>query len=338
VVRLLPGDIGCVAKLKNTHTNDTLSTKEHPVRLPGAALPEPVVTFAVHASTRGEEEKLQAGLHRLHDEDPTFDVHYDSETHETLISGMGERHLEVSLERLTRKHGVSAEITRPRIAYRETFTASGEGQGRHRKQTGGRGQFGDCWIRISTAPRGAGYAFTDAIKGGVIPQKYIPAVDEGVQEAAQRGVLAGYPVVDFKVECYDGSFHTVDSNEMAFKLSGIMAFKTIAPKCRPVLLEPIDAVDVLTPDRYLGEVLGDLSARRSHIVGTDVVPDGQGARVRALVPRAELHLYASDLSSITHGRGRFTRTPSGYEQVPGDAAKQVLAATTKGGVLEGAGA
>jgi elongation factor G len=328
VPRLMAGDIGCVAKLKGTHTNDTLATREHPVRLPGIVFPEPQVHFAVHASTRGDEEKLQAGLHRLHDEDPTFEVQYDPDTHETIIGGLGERHLELSLERLRRKHGVSAELTPPRIAYRETFTVAAEAQGRHKKQTGGRGQFGDCWIRLRPLAAGEGYRFIDAIKGGVIPGKYLPAVDEGIREAAQRGVLAGYPVVDFEVECFDGSFHAVDSSEMAFKMAGILAFKAAAARARPVLLEPIDEVAVSIPDAYLGDVLGHLSGRRGQILGTDSTEDGTSV-VRALVPRAELHRYASDLHSMTQGRGRFTRTFSGYERVPAEAAQRVIEIAAK---------
>src|SRR5215207_1853118 len=266
---LHPGDIGCVAKLRNTHTNDTLSTKEHPVRLPQITFPEPIVTFAVHASSRNDEEKLQAGLHRLHDEDPTFETHYNADTHETVVSGMGERHLEVVNARLRRKYGVQAEMTRPKIPYRETITAKGEGQGRHKKQSGGRGQFGDCWVRFFPAPRGESYRFDNKIVGGAIPSKFIPAVDRGVQEAAARGVLAGYPMVDFTVELFDGSYHSVDSNEMSFKMAGILAFRTVAQKCRPVLLEPLDEIEIMVPDQYLGDVLGDVSSRRGHILGTD---------------------------------------------------------------------
>ncbi|HWP03512.1 MAG TPA: elongation factor G [Gemmatimonadaceae bacterium] len=322
------GDIGCVAKLRNTHTNDTLSTKEHPVRLPPIAFPEPIVQFAVQATSRHDEEKLQFGLHRLHDEDPTFQTHYDNETHQTIIAGMGERHLEVSLARLKRKYGVSAELSRPKIAYRETITGKGEGQGRHKKQTGGRGQFGDCWIRMKPLPRGAGYRFVDQIVGGVIPSKFIPAVDKGIQEAALRGVLAGYPLVDFEVELYDGSYHSVDSNELSFKLAGILAFRNVAPKCKPVLLEPIDYLEVTTPDEYLGDVMGDLSARRGQILGTESA-DGGATRVRAYVPAAELHLYATDLNSMTHGRGTFARRFHGYEQVPPEVAQKVIEAASK---------
>ena len=329
VPRLMPGDIGCVAKLKNTHTNDTLSTREHPVRLPQIDLPEPLVSFAVHASTRSDEDKLQAGLHRLHDEDPTFSMHYESETHETIVAGMGERHLDVAMSRLKRKFGVMAELTRPRIAYRETLTAQADGQGRHKKQSGGRGQFGDCWVRFRPGSRGAGYSFVNDIVGGVIPGKFIPAVDRGIQEASLRGVLAGYPMVDFVAECYDGSSHSVDSNEMSFKMAGILAFKNVAPKCRPVLLEPVDIVEVTTPDEYLGDVLGDLSGRRGSILGTITAPDGFGQVVRATVPRGELHLYATQLQSITHGRGTMTRRFEGYELMPSDAAQRLIAASTR---------
>ncbi len=323
------GDIGCVAKLRNTHTNDTLSTKDHPVRLPQIDFPEPIVTFAVRATARHDEEKLQQGLHRLHDEDPTFETRYVPETHETVISGMGERHLEVAMSKLRRKYGVSAELLRPRIAYRETITAKAEGQGRHKKQSGGRGQFGDCWIRMRPTPRGKGYEFIDEIVGGSIPSKFIPAVDKGIQEASARGVLAGYPMVDFAVELFDGSYHSVDSNEMSFKMAGIQGFKTVAPKCRPVLLEPLDEVEITTPDQYLGDVMGDISSRRGSILGTDSVGDGRGTRVRAVVPQAEMHLYATDLHSMTHGRGTFVRRFHGYETMPGDAAQRVIEESAK---------
>ncbi|CAA9354091.1 MAG: Elongation factor G-like protein TM_1651, partial [uncultured Gemmatimonadaceae bacterium] len=329
VPRLHPGDIGCVAKLRDTHTNDTLATREHPVRLPGVAFPPAVVAYAVHPAVRGEEEKLHAALQRLHDEDPTVETRYDPETRETIVSGLGERHLEVAMARLRRKYGVRAELRRPRVAYRETVTALGTGQGRHKKQSGGRGQFGDCWVRVRPGVRGAGYRFVDRVVGGAIPSKYIPAVDRGVQEAAARGVLAGYPMVDFEVELYDGSYHAVDSSEMAFKLAGSLAFRTVAQKCRPVLLEPLDEIEVTTPDQYLGDVLGDISARRGHILGTRPAPDGRGTIVRASVPQAELHLYATQLYSLTHGRGQVTRQFRGYEPMPADAAQRVIEETQR---------
>jgi elongation factor G len=320
---LYPGDIGCVAKLRNTHTNDTLSTREHPVRLPQIEFPEPRVVFAVHATSRADEEKLQQGLHRLHDEDVCFQTHYNSETHETIVAGLGERHLEVAASRLKRKFGVSAQLEKPKIAYRETILAKAEGQGRHKKQSGGKGQFGDCWVRFAPAQRGGGYSFTSGVVGGSIPSKFIPAVDKGIQEASARGVLAGYPMVDFKAEVFDGSYHSVDSNEMSFKLAGILAFKTVAPKCKPVLLEPLDELEITTPDTFLGDVLGAISSRRGHILGTEADSDGF-SRVRAEVPQAELHLFATDLHSMTHGHGSFVQRFKGYEQMPSEAANRVI--------------
>ena len=329
VPRLHAGDIGCVAKLRNTHTNDTLSTRAHPVRLAQIDYPEPLVELAIHPTNRADEEKLQLGLHRLHDEDPTFETHWNAETHETLVSGMGERHLDVALAKLKRKFGVTAELSKPKIAYRETIRARAEGQGKHKKQSGGRGQFGDCWVRMLPTPRGDGIRFEDRIVGGAIPSKFIPAVERGIHEAAERGVLAGFPLVDFQVELYDGSYHTVDSNEMSFKMAGIQAFKSVAPRCRPVLLEPLDDIEIVIPEESLGDVLGDLSARRGHIIGTEVPEDSVGTRVHAVVPQSELHLYASALQSMTHGRASLRRRFRGYEEVPSDAAQRVMEEATR---------
>jgi elongation factor G len=246
-----------------------------------------VAYSAVAVKQRGEEDKLAAGLHKLHEEDPTFHFEYNSELGQTLIHGMGEKHFEIVLGRLARKFGVHAELVRPRVAYRETIKGKAEGQGKHKKQSGGRGQYGDCWVRLSPRPRGAGYAFVDSIVGGVIPNKFIPAVDRGIQEASVRGVIAGYPLVDFQAECFDGSYHDVDSNEMSFKMAGILAFKNNAPKCRPVLLEPLMEVSVWTPDDRLGDVMGDLSGRRGQILGTE--QDGRLTKVKAIVPESELY-------------------------------------------------
>ncbi|HWH51835.1 MAG TPA: elongation factor G, partial [Gemmatimonadaceae bacterium] len=327
IPRLHAGDIGCVAKLRNTHTNDTLSTRQHPVRMPLINFPEGAIQMAVHAANRADEEKLQAGLHRLHDEDPTFEVHYNAETHETIVSGLGERHLEVGLAKLKRKFGVTAELSKPKIAYRETIKAKAEGQGRHKKQSGGRGQFGDCWVRFAPLSRGAGYRFVDEIVGGSIPRQYIPAVDRGIQEAAVRGIIAGYPLVDFQAEVFDGSYHTVDSNEMSFKMAGILAFKAVAAKCKPVLLEPLDEIEVVTPDDYMGDVLGDLSARRGHILGTE--PADGATRIRAIVPEAELHGYANSVSSMTQGRAIFKRRFKGYEEAPHEVQQKVIEESAK---------
>lgn len=321
VGELHPGDIGSVAKLRNTHTGDTFCLRDAPVRLPPIPFPDAVATAAVVVKQRGEEDKLAAGLHRLHEEDPTFHFEYNSELRQTLIHGMGERHFEILLGRLTQKYGVHADLARPRIAYRETFKGKAEGQGKHKKQSGGRGQYGDCWIRIAPRPRGAGYEFVDKIVGGVIPNKYIPAVDRGIQESAERGVVAGYPVVDFQVECFDGSYHDVDSNEMSFKMAGILAFRTVAPSARPVLLEPLADLEVWTPEDVLGDVMGDLSARRGHILGTE--SDGRLTKVRAVVPESELYRYSTTLYSITHGRGTYRHSFHGYVEAPPDVVARV---------------
>ena len=327
IKELHPGDIGVVAKLRDTHTNDTLSAKEVPLVLPKIPFPEPVLVEAIEVKQRGEEEKLSNGLHKLHEEDPTFQHEYSAELQQTLIRGLGERHLEIIVGRLARKFGVHAQILKPRIAYRETFKGRAEGQGKHKKQTGGRGQYGDCWIRIAPLPRGSGFQFVDEIVGGVIPRQYIPAVERGVQEAAARGPIAGYPVVDFKVELYDGSYHDVDSNEQSFKMAGILAFRTVSQNARPTLLEPILELSVLTPDDYLGGVMGDLSARRGHILGSG--KEGRLTQVRALVPEAELDRYATTLHSLTHGRGTYRQKFHAYQEVPPDAAHKVADARKK---------
>jgi elongation factor G len=321
VERLSAGDIGSVAKLRDTHTNDTFCRRDQPVRLPPVVFPESVATSAIVVKNRGEEDKLAAGLHKLHEEDPSFHFEYSSELGQTLIHGMGERHFDTILGRLERKFGVHAELTRPRIAYRETLKGKGEGQGKHKKQSGGRGQYGDCWIRLSPRGRGAGYEFVDSIVGGVIPNKYIPAVDRGIQEAAERGVIAGYPVVDFRAECFDGSYHDVDSNEMSFKMAGILAFRNVAQHCRPVLLEPLTDVEVWAPEDVLGDVMGDLSARRGQILGTE--QDGRLTKVRAVVPEAELYKYSTTLHSITHGRGTHRQKFHGYAEAPPEVATKV---------------
>jgi elongation factor G len=318
---LKEGDIGSVAKLKNTHTNDTFSLPNQPVQLPPVPFPAAMASSAVMVKQRGEEDKLAAGLHKIHEEDPTFHFEYSSELGQTLIHGLGEKHFEIILGRLQRKYGVHAELVRPKVAYRETLKGKAEGQGKHKKQTGGRGQFGDCWVRISPLPRGSGYQFIDSIVGGVIPSKYIPAVDKGIQEAAVRGVIAGYPCVDFQAECYDGSYHDVDSNEMSFKMAGIQAWRAVSPKCRPVLLEPLLEVTVWTPDDTLGTVMGDLSGRRGQILGSEV--DGRLTKVRAIVPEAELYKYSTTLHSMTHGRGTYRSRFHTYAEAPPDVAAKV---------------
>ncbi len=327
VALLHAGDIGVVAKLKNTHTNDTLSKFDSPIVLPKIPFPDPLIVMAITVEKRGEEDKLGTGLHKLHEEDPTFHHEFNAELRQTIVRGRGERHLQVIIDRLARKFGVRAELTKPGIAYRETFKGKAEGQGKHRKQSGGRGQYGDCWIRIAPQRSGEGYEFINKIVGGVIPGKYVPAVNKGIQEAAARGVVAGYPVVDFKVECYDGSHHSVDSSEQAFKMAGVLGFRNIAPKCRPILLEPIVEVEVWTPDDALGDVMGDLSGRRGKILGSE--PDGRLTKIKAHVPEAELFKYSTQLHSLTSGRGTFSWKFHSYEQVPADIAKQIASEKEK---------
>jgi elongation factor G len=283
--------------------------------------PAPIIHLAIEAKVKGEEDKLATGLTKLREEDPTFHWEFIPELRQTWVRGLGERHLDVILGRLARKFGVHASTLKPKIPYRETIKGRAEGEGKHKKQTGGRGQFGDCWIRMAPLPRGSGYVFDDQIVGGSIPNKFIPAVDKGIQEGMVRGVLAGAPMVDFKVELFDGKYHDVDSNEMSFKMAGILAFKTVAPLCKPVLLEPLQDVEVFTPEDYLGAVIGDLSSRRGQILGQE--PDGRLLKLRAVVPEAEMYKYATQLHSITHGRATYRATFKMYSEVPPDVAAKV---------------
>jgi elongation factor G len=323
VPRVATGDIGVAPKLKGTHTGDTLCDRSHPAVLPGIDFPRPVIAVAIEPEKEGEEEKIGNALAKLHEEDPTFTAEYNPELGQTIIRGMGELHLQIVLERMNRKFNVGARMMQPKIAYRETIKRKGDAQGRYKKQTGGRGQFGDCWIRLIPLTRGSGYEFVDQITGGAIPNKFIPAVDKGIQEALTKGVIAGYPVVDLRVELYDGSYHSVDSSEMAFKIAGSLAFQNAAKACDPVLLEPIMDVTVQTPDEYLGDVIGDLNQRRGRIMGME--PAGNGKqKVRAMVPQAELYRYSTTLRSITQGRGDHTRQFQGYEEVPGHIGSKIV--------------
>lgn len=322
VETLQAGDIGVVAKLKDTHTGDTLCEQGADLVLDPIDFPEPDIAIALRVASRGDEDKLGSGLSRLHEEDPTFVAAYDSELQQTIARGLGELHLTVALERLERKFGVKVETERPRIPYRETITRSAEGQGRYKKQSGGRGQYGDCWIRLKPLPNGDGYEFIDSIVGGAIPGKFVPAVDKGIREAARRGILAGYPLVGFSAECYDGSYHSVDSSEQAFKVAGSLALKKVAKQARPILLEPIVTVTIRTPEDFMGEVIGDLNQRRGRILGMDA--DGHWQTVKAQVPLAELYKYSTALRSLTHGKGHHTREMAGYEPVPRDVTQKII--------------
>ncbi len=323
VDKLHAGDIGVVAKLKSTHTNDTLSSPANPVTLPGVAFPKPDISVAVRGAARADEDKLGEALNRLREEDPTFVAEFNPELRQTIARGLGELHLEVQFERMKRKYGVSVETERPKIAYRETITAPAEGQGRFKKQSGGRGQFGDCWVRLRPRARGEGYEFVNSIKGGVIPTKYVPSVDKGIREAATKGVVAGYPLVDFEAECYDGSYHSVDSSDIAFKVAGSTAFKNVAEKARPVLLEPIVELAVTAPDEYVGDIMGDLNGRSARVLGME--PASGRTTVKAEVAQAELYKYASALRSITQGRGHHRRKFLGYDVVPAARAAKIRA-------------
>lgn len=327
VARLHAGDIGVVAKLRDTHTNDTICSRAKPVVLDGIDFPEPDIAIAVRGASRSDEDKIGTGLSKLHEEDPTFHSAYDPELRQTIVRGLGELHLDVQLEKLKRKFSVDVETEAPRIRYRETIRRTAEAQGRYKKQTGGRGQFGDCSLRLSPKPRGEGYEFVDSIVGGAIPNKFIPSVDKGVQQAAERGVVAGYPLVDFAAEVYDGSYHTVDSSDVAFQIAASMAFKRAAGDAAPVLLEPVMEVEVITPDEYMGEVMGDLNQRRGKILGMD--SEGRKMTIRALVPEAELYKYATTLRSLTQGRAAHHRKLHGYEEAPGHVAQKVAAETER---------
>jgi elongation factor G len=317
------GDIIAVAKLKTTATGDTLCDEKDPIVLPAIEFPKPSISFAVEPKSKADEERVSQGLARLMDEDPTLHVGRDAQTRELLVSGLGEQHLEVVVERLRRKFGCDVEMKTPRVPYKETIHASTKVQGRFKRQSGGRGQYGDCWLELEPLPRSSGFEFVDKIVGGVIPRNYIPSVEKGVQEAMERGPLAGYPVVDMKVTVYDGSFHPVDSSDMAFKIAGSMGFKKGVIQADPVLLEPIMTMEIAVPEENMGDVIGDLNARRGRVLGMDGV--GNTKVIRAQVPMAEVLRYASNLRSMTGGRGNFTMEFSHYEEVPPHLAERIIA-------------
>ncbi len=318
-----PGDILAVAKLKETRTGDTLCDKANPVVFPWVAPPEPLMTYAAYPKARGDEEKMNQALRRIQDEDPTIHVRREEQTHELLVSGMGKLHLDIACERIKRKFGADVVLQKPKIPYRETIKKGTKVQGRYKKQTGGRGQFGDTWLEIKPLPRGEGFRFIDKIVGGAIPKQYIPACEEGVKEAMAGGILAGYPMVDVEVTLFDGKYHEVDSSEMAFKIAASLGFKKGAAECNPVLLEPIMEVTVRVPDAYMGDVIGDLNSRRGRVLGVD--PENGIQVIRAHVPLAEMLEYAPDLRSMTAGRGVFTMHFDHYEEVPSNIAEKIVA-------------
>ena len=317
------GDIAAVAKLSETGTGDTLCEKAKPIKYPQIDFPAPVYSVAIVAKSKADEDKLGPGLAKLAEEDPSFQYRRELETGETLISGLGESHVQIVVDRLKRKFGVTVDVETPKIAYRETITSTAKAQGKHKKQSGGRGQYGDAWIELSPAERSQGFEYIDAIVGGSIPRQYIPAVEKGVREAMERGILAGYPVVDIKAKVYDGSYHDVDSSEMAFKMAGIIGFHAAAEKASPVILEPMVNVEVIVPDAYMGDIIGDLNGKRGRILGMEPITGGKQC-IKAVVPQAEMQRYAIDLRSIARGRGTFHAEPSHYENVPAHNAQLII--------------
>lgn len=319
--QLASGGIGALVKLKDTHTGDTLTIKVAG-KLPPITFPLPSISMAIIPKAKGDEEKISNGLNKLRREDPTFNFAFDAEIRQLIISGIGELHLDTILARLQRKYGVSVDLAKPRIKYRETFTRKTEAQGKYKKQTGGHGQYGDCWLKVEPLGRGQGFEFVDAISQGRIPQRYIPSVEKGVRESLDQGFLAGYPLADIKVSVYDGSYHDVDSSDIAFKIAASMAMKANAEKGEIVMLEPISEVEVYVPEQFMGDVIGDLNSRRGRIMGMEAV--GKNQMIKSLVPEAEMYKYSTSLRSMTQGRGYFSMKFHHYEEVPREITKKIV--------------
>ncbi len=324
VQKVGPGEIAAAAKLKSVQTGDTITEIANPMLFEPIHFSDPMISYAIAPKSRGDEEKVSMGIQRILEEDPTLKFHRDVETKDMILSGMGQMHLEVTLEKLKRKFGVDVLLKTPKIPYKETIKKSAKSQGKYKKQSGGRGQYGDCWIEINPLPRGSGFEFVNKIVGGVIPRQYIPAVEKGIVEAIQHGILAGYPVVDLKATVYDGSYHSVDSSEMAFKIAGSMAIKKATQNAALVLLEPIVKVEVITPDEFLGNVIGDLNGKRGKVQGVEP-QSGNRQKILALVPMAEMLIYANQLNSITSGRSIYTMEFSHYEEVPSHLVQKIIA-------------
>jgi elongation factor G len=317
-----PGEIGVVAKLKETQTGETLSDDAHPFELPRITFPEPSISFAIQPKSRGDEDKISLALARIQEEDPTVHHHFDPETKQLLISGVGSMHVEMIVERMKRKYNVDVTLLPPRIPYKETVKGRSEAQGKYKKQTGGRGQYGDTWIRIEPLARGNGFEFVDDIFGGAVPRNFIPSVEKGIRDAMKKGILAGYPIVDLKVTLYDGSYHDVDSSDMAFQIAASFGLQKGFMEANPILLEPVMNVEVVTPSEQAGDVIGDLNSRRGRIMGME--PAGETASVRAQVPMAEMLTYETSLRSMTGGRGGYSMEFSHYEEVPAFIAEKVI--------------
>ncbi|MGH9402212.1 MAG: elongation factor G [Terriglobia bacterium] len=329
VPELHAGDIGAVAKLKDTLTGDTLGDKSAPILFPKPKLAEPAISFAIEPKSRNDEEKLSTAIHRMLEEDLLLRFSRDPQTNEFLLAGSGQQHIEVIVSKLKKRFNVEVTLKSPKIPYRETIRAKAEAQGKHKKQTGGHGQYGDCWIRLEPLVRGSGFEFVNDIFGGAIPRNFVPAVEKGIVEAASKGYLAGYPVVDFRVSVFDGSYHDVDSSEIAFKLAGSKAFKACMAQAKPCLLEPIMNAEIIVPENYSGDIMGNLNGRRGRIQGMD---SKSGLTViKAQAPLAEMLTYASDLTSMTQGRGTYSMEYSHYDYVPPQFAEKIVAAAKAAG-------
>jgi elongation factor G len=328
ISEICAGDIAAVAKLKNTTTGDTLCAKDYPVLFEKIVYPEPIMLLAIYPKTKGDEDKLSIAISRIIDEDPTVKVYRDENTGETIMTGMGESHLEVIIDTMESKFGVEVEKSTPKVGYKETIRKKVQVEGKYKKQSGGRGQYGHCWLELEPKSRGEGFEFVDKIVGGVIPRQYRSAVEKGVIEAMGKGVLAGYPTIDMKAAVYDGSYHPVDSSEMAFKVAGSMAFKKGAAQANPVLLEPIMDIEVIVPKEYMGDIIGDLNSKRGKIMGMEESSTEKQV-IKAKIPQAEIFKYAIDLRSITQGRGTFTVRFSHYEEVPANIVQEIIAKAKK---------
>jgi len=323
VDKLLAGDIGMVVKLKNSHTNDTLADKGVDCRISPILFPEPVLSTAIVPTSQGDEEKISSGLHHLHEEDPSFTIEHDVEFNQTILKTLGDTHLDIIISRLFNKFNVKVETAPIRIPYRETIRVTASAQGKFKKQSGGRGQYGDVWIRIEPTERDSGFEFASEVVGGVVPTRYLPAVEKGLRETITHGILAGYPLVDLKAVAYDGSYHPVDSSENAFKIAASMGFKAAFDKAKPLILEPLCSLTVQTPDQYTGEIVGEISSKRGRILGMDT--DSRFQIVKAIIPQASLSEFHHDLTRLTQSRARYTYTFSHYEEAPAEIANQLIA-------------
>jgi elongation factor G len=316
------GEIVAAAKLKDVSSGDTLCDERTPIQYPAPVHFSPVISFALEPKSKADEEKVPQGLHRMMEEDPTIDLHRDEETRDFILSGMGQQHIEIIVEKLKRKYSAEVILKAPKVPYKETIRGSASAQGKLKKQSGGRGQYGDTWLKVEPLPHGKGFDFVDQIVGGAIPRNYIPAVEKGIKEAMAGGVVAGFPMVDVRVTLYDGSYHDVDSSDMAFKIAGSMGFKNAVEKAKPVILEPIMTMEVTVPDECMGDVIGDLNSRRGKVLGMDT--NGHTQVIKSRVPMSEVLKYAPDLRSLTSGRGEFHMEFSHYEELPAHLAERVI--------------